>query len=86
MIVGKTNSISVMRITTDSIHPPRYPTNIPIGTPLIRANRMAAPVTFAVTWVARMTRDSMSRPNWSVPNQCSADGGSKPARRLIANG
>src|ERR1035437_7759261 len=33
-----------------------------------------------------MTRDSRSRPKWSVPNQCSALGGTSRNRKLLRTG
>ncbi len=33
-----------------------------------------------------MTRENTSRPSWSVPNQCAADGGELVASRLCASG
>ena len=36
--------------------------------------------------VATMTRLKMSRPSWSVPNQCAADGGFNAAAVFEASG
>ena len=46
----------------------------------------AVKATCIETRVAKMARESTSRPSWSVPNQCAADGGFNAAAVFEASG
>jgi len=53
----------------------------------IAADRPTAAMAIAKSSrAAVITREKMSRPRWSVPNQLAAEGGISTARRLVDSG
>ena len=67
--------VSLMRETIRSVHPPNIPAHAPARLPTAKDSATAEKAMAMSRRVATMTRLSMSRPSWSVPNQCRADGG-----------
>ena len=59
----------------DSTLPLKKPETMPIVPPISRPNRTDATPTVSETRAPQQTRAKMSRPNVSVPNQCSGLGG-----------
>ena len=73
---GKAKIRSLPRITTSSTRPPRLaaasrPSGTPSPTPIPTATRATAIEVRAPA----ISIDAMSRPKWSVPSQCAAEGG-----------
>jgi hypothetical protein len=58
------------------------PTASPIGATVIAARPMIS----KVIRLPQITRLNMSRPSWSVPNGCRAEGGSRRSARFCASG
>ena len=58
------------------------PSAVPRTVPI----RVASGVMIRMYLAPTMTRDSTSRPSWSVPNQCAPDGGWLLASRSCASG
>ncbi len=72
---GKAMIVSLMRDTTRSVQPPKTPAQAPARLPTAKDRATAEKAMAMSSRVATMTRLSMSRPSWSVPNQCRAEGG-----------
>ena len=77
MPIASTNSgnammVSAMRPTMRSIQPPKKPAATPASPPIRKTSATEATAMTKSSRVATMTRLKMSRPSWSVPNQCAA--------------
>src|SRR5262245_994922 len=89
---GSASQVSVMRIMTWSTQPPRYPEMMPSPVPIAPATATAVKPTTIDTLAPKMSRDSTSRPRWSVPRRyamsppCCQAGGRKRAARLPISG
>ncbi len=68
-INGSARIASTMRLITSSVMPPKNPVIRPMIVPKTIAIRVAAGATRSDDWAPARTREKMSRPNWSVPNQ-----------------
>ena len=83
---GKARKMSVTRISTVSIMPPKYPATVPMtrptGSTMIDTRKMMVSV-MRLPWTMR---EKMSRPSSSVPNQCSWEGGSRRAVSVCPKG
>src|SRR5881628_2169058 len=69
---GSASQASVMRMITWSTQPPKKPERIPSAVPITPAKITAVKPTIIDTRVPKISRESTSRPMWSVPSQCSA--------------
>jgi hypothetical protein len=77
---------SVMRISTASVRPPKYPAAIPTPSPMTPPNTVASSPTSSEICPPTISRINSSRPASSVPSQWSAEGGSKRDSRSVAEG
>ena len=66
--------MSTTREMTRSIHPPKYPAETPRMVPMQAAKTGDSSPKISELREPWIIRDSTSRPNWSVPSQCSHDG------------
>ena len=71
---GKAKIKSFMRIMTWLNQFARAEAISPSGTPMPAPSITEPPATRRDAIAPRMVRPSRSRPNWSVPNQCSSEG------------
>ena len=72
---GKAMMVSAMRPTMRSVQPPKKPAAIPASPPTHEDQRDRERRRCArSSRVATTTRREMSRPSWSVPNQCRSEG------------
>ena len=69
--------MSMHLMINPSTFPPKYPAMEPRMVPMIRENATADSPTIREIFVPERTREKMSRPSWSVPNQYSAQGFTK---------
>ncbi len=76
---GKAKVKSASRITASSISPPRAAASRPSATPSDRPMPTATKPTAKELRDPTINIDSTSRPNWSVPSQCRAEGGCRRA-------
>src|SRR5262249_34075604 len=67
---GIASQASVTRMMTWSTQPPRYPDRIPSVVPSTPAKITAVKPTTIDTRAPKISRDSTSRPTWSVPSRC----------------
>src|SRR5437867_5434189 len=70
-IVGSERPMSVSRMSTASVRPPRYPETRPSSVPSVPATPMATSETTSEIRLPQMMRLSTSRPKRSVPSGCS---------------
>ena len=89
MPIASTNSgnammVSAMRPTMRSVQPPKKPAATPASPPIRNTSATDATAMKKSSWVATITRLNTSRPIWSVPNQCAADGGFSAIAVLLA--
>ena len=73
---GKARKMSVVRISTASTQPPAEPATGPTSSPTGAASTATSTTTNSVMREPWISRERMSRPWSSVPNQCAAEGGS----------
>lgn len=73
-IMGTARNTSHRRMITLSTAPPKKPAMAPRMPPTTRPKATAMKPMDRDTRLPWTTRASRSRPNWSVPNQCSAEG------------
>jgi hypothetical protein len=71
---GNAITMSVNRMIMVSVFPPRYPAIAPSSEPSTIAIATAMNPIASEIRAPKMIRLSTSRPNWSVPSQCSAPG------------
>ena len=71
---GRTRKKSVVRMSSVSSQPPKYPAKSPIPAPTIMDTAVAAIPTIREMCAPRRNSRKRSRPSSSVPNQCAADG------------
>lgn len=84
---GKAWLKSAMRIIRLSSHPSRLIAAIsPSALPTVRPSPTAPRPTASELRAPTMIIENTSRPNWSVPNQCSAEGGRRRFRIAICVG
>ena len=82
---GKAKAKSEKRITASLTQPPRAAARAPRGTPKPRPMPTATRATTMELTAPAMIIERMSRPKWSVPSQCPAEGGrSLPAMSISA--
>src|SRR5882672_5682484 len=83
---GNAMIVSVIRVTILSVQPPKKPAQAPPRLP--RANEIATAETAIArsSRAATMTRLRISRPIWSVPNQCRHVGGSSLRAVSLSSG
>ena len=91
MPIASTNSgnammVSAMRPTMRSVQPPKKPAATPASPPIRNTSATEAMAMKKSSRVATITRLNTSRPSWSVPNQCAADGGFSAGAVLLASG
>ena len=72
---GMTRKMSVIRISTTSMMPPKNPEITPTAPPISIATRAAANPTSSDTRVPAISSESMSTPPSSVPSQWAELGG-----------
>ncbi len=72
---GNAKTRSFNRISASSTRPPRAAASVPSGTPKPMPMPTATSATAIELRAPTMIIDSMSRPKWSVPNQCADEGG-----------
>ena len=77
--VGNDIRISSRRWLVMSTRPPMKPLTTPQVNPTVSPISTEESATTSVTWAPYTTRLKTSRPRWSVPNKCAADGGSRVA-------
>ena len=83
---GNAMMVSAMRPTMRSVQPPKIAGG-DAGEPAHQEDqRHRGDRDDEVEPVATITRLKMSRPSWSVPNQCAADGGFSAAAVSLASG
>ncbi len=83
---GKAMMVSEMRETMRSVQPPKKPAATPASPPIRNTSTTEATAMKKSSRVATITRLKMSRPSWSVPNQCAADGPFSAIAVLLASG
>jgi len=83
---GKAMIVSEMRPTMRSVQPPKKPEAMPARPPIANTSATEVMAMTKSSRVATMTRLKMSRPSWSVPNQCFHDGACKAATVSLASG
>jgi hypothetical protein len=69
-----------------SHQPPKKPAASPSGMPMTKDSATAETAMPRSSRVATTTREKMSRPSASVPNQCAAEGGCSATALLLASG
>ena len=72
---GNENTTSMARMTSSSTTRPANPARAPSTTLITNATDTTMLATARSTRAPWTTREKMSRPNWSVPMMCCADGG-----------
>ena len=72
---GKANTMSFSRMIASSSQPPRAAAQQPSGTPMPMPIPTATSATAIELREPTMIMERISRPKWSVPNQCAPDGG-----------
>ena len=83
---GKLSITSIARMTSASNQPRRQAAITPSGTPTRNAKATPPTPTPSVARAPSRMRLKTSRPSWSVPNQCSADGGFSVWAKFCLNG
>jgi hypothetical protein len=83
---GNPRKKSRTRLRILSTQPPRYPAVNPSEEPMIAAIRTGKLEMNRLQRVPATTRESMSRPNRSVPSGTSGLGGAKPGPALVSEG
>ena len=78
--------VSAMRLTTRSVQPPKKPAAMPAKPPMTNTSATEVMAMTKSRRVATMTRLKISRPSWSVPNQCFHDGACSAAAVSLASG
>ena len=58
----------------------------PSAVPATVLSRVASGATVRMSREPAMTRENTSRPSWSVPNQCSAEGGASALSMIVGEG
>ena len=91
MPIASTNSgnammVSAMRPTMRSVQPPKKPAATPDNPPMTKTSATEKIAMPRSSRAATITRLRISRPSWSVPNQCFADGACKADVVLLASG
>ena len=71
---GNARKMSVIRMMISSVTPPKYPASTPSGMPTTHEISSTNRATTGDTRAPVSTRENTSRPTWSVPNRCCADG------------
>ncbi len=71
---GKAMMVSARRPTMRSVQPPKNPAATPASPPSTNTSATEKTAMPMSSRVATMTRERMSRPSWSVPNQWAALG------------
>ena len=74
---GTDRTTSATRENSMSIHPPKIVAARPVTTPMTKARMVASIARPMEMRPPYRMRENMSRPIWSSPSQCSADGGSQ---------
>ncbi len=88
LIAGSASHVSVTRMISWSTHLPRYPERMPSVVPIVPATTTARMPTTIETRAPKISRESTSRPRWSVPSRnselppCCQAGGLKRMPRL----
>ena len=85
-IAGNPCTASINRMSVSSSQPPAYPLSMPMTMPAAPPRPTAMTPTAIDVTAPRMMRESTSRPYWSVPNGCAADGPSKRTAIDMASG
>ena len=83
---GNAMMVSATRPTTRSVQPPKKPAATPASPPIRKTSATEVMAMTKSRRVATITRLNTSRPSWSVPNQCAADGGLSATAVLLASG
>ena len=83
---GKAMIVSISRPTIRSVQPPAQPAAAPRKVPMTRVTATAVSAMPRSTRAETMTRLNTSRPSWSVPKRCAADGGCRAAGGSVAIG
>src|SRR5262249_52444393 len=86
MITGMARKAAVMRMSTSSTTPLKYPATSPIEVPRTVPNSVARGATTRIPRAPWMTRDRTSRPSESVPKRWSREGGRSLCRTSGAIG
>src|SRR5215467_7309530 len=86
MTTGMARKASVMRISTSSTAPLKYPATSPIEVPRTVPNSVARGATTRIPRAPWITRDRTSRPSESVPKRWSREGGRSLCRTSGAIG
>ncbi len=76
----------MMRLSTSSTSPRKYPVMSPRVVPSTVARIVAAGATMRMSRAPSMIRESTSRPTRSVPSRCSELGGARSFSGSVANG
>ena len=89
--IASTNSgnamiVSASRPTNRSVQPPKNPAATPAIPPSTNTSGTENTAIAMSIRAATTTRDRMSRPSWSVPNQCAAFGGLSACAVSLASG
>ena len=77
---------SVIRIKTLSATPPAYPATMPTVRPIGATVTAARAMIVSVIRLPQITRLRISRPSWSVPNQCEDEGGNNRSAKDCRSG
>ena len=83
---GNAMMVSESRLMSRSVQPPKKPAAMPAKPPITKTSATEESAMMKSSRVATTTRLKISRPSWSVPNQCCNVGACRVAAVSLASG